>query len=616
MTEAATTPKPHRSMDYRPEIDGLRAVAVLAVIFDHAGFAWMPGGFLGVDIFFAISGYLITRILVGELAEDRLSFGRFYERRVRRILPALLLVVLLTIPAAVLLMVPDDLANFGQSVAATILFANNVLLTGTANYFATFSDFKPLIHTWSLGVEEQYYLVVPLFMLMAWRTGGRRAVWIGIVAVTAISFLLCVALAHYHRSPANFFLIFSRAWELGAGSLAALAEPRLRAQAGRRVTAALGLAGLALAVAPLFLFVQQMKLPDWPSAVPVIGACLLLVFAGREGPAGRLLALRPLVGVGLISYSAYLFHQPIFALVAVASLDQPSPTLMAALIVPVLLCAFLSWKFVEQPFRDPKRVSTRTLTITMLGGSGLALAAGLVLAATGGFSASRPDLADAEAGFVRSANVAYNRAPLDYVGVPLPDTAEKPRLLVLGDSFARDFINMGTATHRFDGWAVSFAAPKICKPGPFGPGVLRNVVRADVIVLADRVLPESMACVVRRVALVHAATKAPVIILGTKSFGWANNAPLMLSPAARIAWRAQPLARAVANNAAAKQALAGETYVDMLAMLGDAEGRVPLFTPQGALISWDRQHLTRPGAAYVGEILFRDPAFRVLEPRR
>ncbi|MCW3848192.1 acyltransferase [Sphingomonas sp. LB-2] len=609
--DAGASATPHR-IAYRPEIDGLRGIAVAVVILDHARMDWIPGGFLGVDIFFVISGYLITGILMGELAGGDFSFLRFYERRARRILPALLVMLLLTVPVAIRLLIPDDLDAYGRSLAATAAFANNILLTGTANYFATFSDFKPLIHSWSLGVEEQYYLLVPALMLAAWRIGRARAIWWGAVAASAASFLLCLWLAH-RWGPANFFLLPTRVWELGAGALAVLAQPRLRALAGSRGGQALAMLGLVMAVVPLFLFVQQMKLPDWESTVPVAGTALLLVFARAGEPAARLLAVRPLVWLGLISYSAYLYHQPIFAFVAASALDEPSRMLSAALILPVLVCAWLSWRFVEQPFRDPAQVSARTLWIATGAGTALALAAGLVLITTHGFASSRPDLLDTEGGYVRPANVAFNRAALEFANRPLPATRERPRLLVIGDSFARDFISMGQETHRFDGWAVSFIPSKLCNRIP--DRKIAEVMRADLIVLSDRLLPETLSCFGQRVKRLHGVTRAPIIILGTKSFGWSNNAPLMLPPERRFAWRALPLERAVAINAAAKHALAGETYIDLLGKLTDAQGRVPLFTPQGKLISWDRQHLTRPGAAYIGAILFRDPAFAMLRPR-
>ncbi|MEZ0244667.1 MAG: acyltransferase family protein, partial [Sphingomonas sp.] len=222
-----------RSIAYRPEIDGLRAIAVIVVILFHGMVPGFRAGYIGVDMFFVVSGYLITGILVTELAEGRFSILRFYERRIRRIIPALMLVMLLSIPFALWLMLPDDLENFGQSLIGTTFFANNILLLITTGYFGIEVQFKPLMHTWSLGVEEQYYLLVPLMMWVAWRLGKVRGVFIGIAAVTIVSFLACLVLARL-STRADFLLIFSRGWELGAGSLAMLIEPRIRPLAGKR----------------------------------------------------------------------------------------------------------------------------------------------------------------------------------------------------------------------------------------------------------------------------------------------------------------------------------------------------------------------------------------------
>ena len=586
---------------YRPEIDGLRAIAVMAVVLDHAGVPGFSAGFLGVDIFFAISGYLITGILLREL-EGRFSFAHFYVRRIRRILPALLLMALLTVPAAVLLLMPPNLADYGQSLAATALFANNVLQTLNSDYFADINDFKPLIHTWSLAVEEQYYLLVPLAMWLAWRIGKKRAIWIGVGAVSLVSFLLAHWLAQ-HWSEGNFFLLPSRAWELGAGGLAVLGEARLRERVMGRAAAALALLGLAMAVLPLLLF-QATRLPDWPTAVPVLGTLLVLVFADQGGPAARLLSLRPIVWTGLISYSLYLFHQPIFVFARLASLDEPAPWLIPGLIPVAFACAWASWRFVEQPFRDASRVSTRTVLVTAGFGSALALGAGLGLYFSQGLARGAPEFGE------RAIDKAYNADVRRFASAPLPDVPGH-RLLVIGDSFARDFINMGTATHRLDGYVISYGEQGRCRARP-GADILRNAARADAIVLASRLSPQSLGCVAQLAATLHG--KAPVLILGTKSFGWSNNVPMLLPAPQRYAFRPKPLRTEVATNEAAKSAFAGETYVDLLGMLMDSDGRVPWFTPDRKLVSSDRYHLTRAGAAYIGAILFRHPAFAALPP--
>lgn len=593
------------SLTYRPEIDGLRALAVLGVILCHGGFTWIPGGFLGVDLFFVVSGYLITAILRAELAEGRFSILRFYERRIRRILPALMLVLLLSILPALWMLLPDNLDDFGQSLVATTLFANNLLLLSSTGYFGIDVQLKPLMHTWSLGVEEQYYLLVPLLMLVAWRIGKGRAVLLGVAAVTALSLL---AWLWYSRVDplTGFFLIVSRGWELGAGSLVALTEARIRPLARPRTAAGLALAGLAMAVAPLFL-VTTTASPGLKAVVPVAGICLILFFGGTRDPAGRLLTLRPMIWLGLVSYSAYLFHQPVFAFARIASAEPPSQWLMAALLLPILAAAWASWRFVEQPFRDRTRTSTRTVLLATGGASLAVIAIGLAIHLTGGFYRAWPPFADPRVAG-RSATIAYNMAPARFVARALPDAPGKPRVLVIGDSFGRDFINMALANAALDEARISLTMLGPCAPLP--PATVDNIRRADFIVLASRFQPAMVACVVARVEALRRQSSARIIVMGRKSFGSNNNVLIRVRDLG--AARVRPLADAVTANEAAKRALPPEIYVDALAMLGDPDGRLPVFTPDGQLISQDHEHFTQPGARDAGAVLFRHPALAAL----
>jgi len=339
---------------YRPEIDGLRAVAVVAVLLYHAQLGIVPGGFLGVDIFFVISGFLITGIIEAELAAGRFSILRFYERRIRRIIPALMVMMLLCIPLAWRLMLPDDLENFGQSLIATTAFANNVLLMLTSGYFALAAEFKPLIHTWTLGVEEQYYLIVPLLLAAIFRWGGRRLTIVVIATITVLSFVVALVCVRY-APTAGFYLLPSRAWELGAGSLVALVPN----PADRR--GSLAALGLATITGSLLLAGERFAGLVWPMALPVAGTCLVLAYGRAATLTARVLAWRPAVIVGLISYSLYLYHQPVFAFARIASLDEPSRAPMALLIAPIFVLGWLSWRFLERPFRDRDRTRSRTV---------------------------------------------------------------------------------------------------------------------------------------------------------------------------------------------------------------------------------------------------------------
>lgn len=332
-------------MQYRPEIDGLRAVAVLPVILFHGGFDIFSGGFVGVDVFFVISGYLITTLLIEDIEQGKFSLLSFYERRARRILPALFFVMLCCLPFAWLWMMPEDLRDFAQSVLAVSVFASNFLFWRETNYFTVNAEEKPLLHTWSLAVEEQYYIVFPILLVLLWRFGRSPAFWV-IFLIAVIS----LALSEWgwrNKPSANFYLAPTRAWELFAGSLAAF----IVTKHGIRGNNWLALAGLGAIGFSIFAFDHTTPFPSIYTLVPVLGVVLLILFATGETIAARILSTRVLVGIGLVSYSAYLWHQPLFAFARIRSFFEPGLALMSGLAVLSIILAAVTWKLVEQPFR-------------------------------------------------------------------------------------------------------------------------------------------------------------------------------------------------------------------------------------------------------------------------
>jgi len=332
-------------MKYRSEIDGLRSIAVIPVILFHAGFEFFSGGFIGVDVFFVISGYLITTILIEDIENKRFSVLNFYERRARRILPALFFVMLCSIPFALLWMTPWELKDFSQSLVAVSLFASNILFWRKSGYFAEASEENTMIHTWSLAVEEQYYILFPLFLFLAWRYGKNRVFWI-IVVLAAVS----LALSEWgwrNKDSANFFLLPTRAWELFTGSITAF----IIQKNGVKNNNILSFIGFSAIIFSIFVYDKNTPFPSVYALVPVIGVALIILFANRQTYIAKLLSTKLLVGVGLISYSLYLWHQPLFAFARIRSIDAPSQALMVLLIVASIILAIFSWKYIEQPFR-------------------------------------------------------------------------------------------------------------------------------------------------------------------------------------------------------------------------------------------------------------------------
>lgn len=367
-------------LNYRRDIDGLRAIAVLLVVLNHVGFSAFGGGYIGVDVFFVISGYLITRKTAPDLALGRFSFADFYLRRVRRLLPAFVAMAVVTSVAAACILLPRDLASYSKSLMAALLSIANVFFWRASNgYFSPTADELPLLHTWSLAVEEQYYLFWPVLLLLGYRLLGVRRC--GQVAVLlALAGLALSEWAARAQPNAAYYLLHARAFELLVGSLLALYWERLpRASAGQ--ARVLGLVALALILVPAFTLDHHSRFPGVNALWPCLGAALL-IWTGENGrgPARWLLAQRPLVFIGLISYSLYLWHWPLMAFTNYMEVPKELGLQLALVAASVVLGA-LSWRFVEQPFRGRPRHSPRLIFAGLYAAPLLvgALAVGLTL---------------------------------------------------------------------------------------------------------------------------------------------------------------------------------------------------------------------------------------------
>ncbi|MBI1326747.1 MAG: acyltransferase family protein [Alphaproteobacteria bacterium] len=352
-------------MQYRREIDGLRALAVLPVILFHAGFSAFSGGFVGVDIFFVISGYLITKIITDELQQNTFSLAGFYERRARRILPALFFVMLVCIPFAWALMLPKHLQEFSQSLVAVSAFISNILFWRQSGYFDTVTELKPLLHTWSLAIEEQYYLFYPLFLMFFWRWGRKT-----VIALCILIFICSLGIAQWasiYKPSANFYLLPSRSWELMLGCFMAFVSART--QTAKPVIAQiLSLLGLTLIIASIFMLDDKIPFPSIYALAPTLGAALIIGFANPANFAGKLLGTKLFVGIGLISYSAYLWHQPLLAFTRYAVSSTPSAAIIGVILVATFLLAYFSWRFVEKPFRNRGNFTRKQIfTLSALG---------------------------------------------------------------------------------------------------------------------------------------------------------------------------------------------------------------------------------------------------------
>ena len=345
-------------MEYRRDIDGLRAVAVVPVILFHAGFQTFSGGFIGVDVFFVISGYLITSNILSEKSAGTFSLLTFYERRARRILPALFLVMLACLPFAWLWLLPQDLKSFSQSFVAVSIFASNFLFWRTSGYFDASAELKPLLHTWSLGVEEQFYILFPLLLMFTWRFGKR---WIfAMLALTAVVSFAFSQIIVVKDEMFAFFMLPTRAWELLFGGLIAFyLAGNSRFSVSSFTSQVASAAGLLLLGFYVFAFDKYTSFSGVNALAAPCAAALVIVFATRQTIAGRLLASRPCVGIGLVSYSAYLWHQPLLAFARHENHGDLNQWLLVSLFIGSFVIAYFSWRYVETPFRNKNQVGRK-----------------------------------------------------------------------------------------------------------------------------------------------------------------------------------------------------------------------------------------------------------------
>jgi peptidoglycan/LPS O-acetylase OafA/YrhL len=367
------------SLRYRPDIDGLRAVAVLGVIIYHAFPKWLPGGFSGVDIFFVISGYLISGILYKGHREESFSFKEFYARRIRRLFPALIVMLLMCLGYGWFVLLPDEYSQMGKHVAAGTLFIQNIVFWKESGYFDIAANLKPMLHLWSLAVEEQFYIVFPLVLIVLWKRPKMLVPAMVVLMVT--SFAGNVVMSHQNSST-DFFLTPYRGWEFLGGSLLAWWHfDKGHEEDAPKYREALSCAGLILLALGMGLLVKDQPYPGWRALLPVAGT-LLLMDGGRGAWVNRKILSHPaMVWLGLISYPLYLFHWPALSFVHIIKGGNPSAGIIWGALGVAFLLTVLTYYFVERKLRHNKSILMLILQMTAfmtISGLGLLVWSGIL----------------------------------------------------------------------------------------------------------------------------------------------------------------------------------------------------------------------------------------------
>ncbi|MFG6204151.1 acyltransferase family protein [Pseudomonas retamae] len=622
-------------LTYRREIDGLRALAVIPVILFHAGFDIFKGGFIGVDVFFVISGYLITSILVSEKERGTFSLLKFYERRARRILPALFVMLVVSMFFAWMWLLPRDMKDFSGSLAAVSIFSSNIFFWNASGYFDTAAELKPLLHTWSLAVEEQYYLLFPVFLMATWKL-GKKFIVIALLVVFFASLL--IAQIYVKEFPAaTFYLLPARAWELVIGALMAfylfLGKDKQLAQLTKQLGSSVG---LMLIIFSAIYFDKNTPFPSFYALVPTVGAALIILCATPTTLVGKLLGMRVFVAVGLVSYSAYLWHQPLFAFARYKISPNLGLEVVAILLLLTAVCAYLSWRFVEGPFRQARVFSLKQVASFSALTPICFLTFGFFGYATEG-NFARYDSAAMEI-------LAFTEEKGDFVWTKADQLRLKDfngsaghKVLVIGDSMAADFVNVLDETEYAEKLDLSFYRieyacgnlyldesfidkvdkdhRQICLNGNwYGNAKLKRLLtEADRVVLVSVWVPWQVELLRQSLDnLGREFGKDKFFVVGRKFFGAVDLLKLSgLDFDRRISYRSPQDAGITDINKLLASAVQENRFIDLEPNICN-RGQCSLFDMNGMLMSYDGSHLTPAGAKYVAEKIATLPAFKLL----
>ena len=588
---------------YRNDIDGLRAYAVIAVIIFHLGF--LPNGYLGVDVFFVISGFLITSIIYKEITNNSFSIWRFYERRIRRIIPLLLFITTTALVVGLFLMLPDDLENLAQSVVASNFSTNNILmLIKSADYWATKNEYKPLMHTWSLGIEEQYYLIYPFLLLLVSKIRSRY-IYHFLVLSSGISIVLFL----FYGNPASrFYLLQYRFFELSTGGLAAVAffGKSFYNPINKYVfsLSALGITACLL-------------IPDVSNQFLVIMTTFLTVillttgqFIGENNALSKYVFQNPVVVyIGKISFSLYLWHQLIFAFSRYGFLEEITAYNSFIVVTITFILSILTYHFIENPFRNRKQLSTKKV-LTILGLTFiLSTSSAFYIYVIGGvykdFDAIGLTREDAKKYgynlFSSSDNlhIHYNES-IRKLDQPFSNLSKK-NILIIGNSFGRDVANIFLEYPNRSAYEISYFNVNRVKKDD---RIVERWEQADVIIFAEKEFRNKEWVLDIGKVFDFEIDLNKIYVFGTKNFGYSNG--IHYNKISSIPDFTKYYAKMRNGTMQVEKMLQeewGANYISLIKPIMNEQGEIRIFDDHGKFISQDTIHLTKAGAIFYSQIL-------------
>lgn len=586
-------------MQFRKDINGLRAIAVLPIVFFHVGLNGFDGGFLGVDVFFVISGFLITTNIIKRQANGEFSLLSFYDKRARRIVPALTLTLLITLLLSFVFMLPYDLKEFGQSLVATSFGANNILLYLTSGYWSAAAEFKPLYHTWSLGVEEQYYFIIPIVFIALFKK--QKILVSSVIMFCVVSFVSSYLI---ENKEFNFLVILTRFWELCAGSLLAIYiknnEPIK--------SSFLSLSGLLLIFfsysSPYYLSDNQALV----NLIPILGTSLIVIFTRKDSLVYQVLSQKLIMIIGLSSYSIYLLHQPILAFLRLATENEVyiyKQLVFSLISIPL---GYLSWRFLELPFRDKNNVSNKVFYTLVASFFIVLVSSGLLLHKSYGLQNTK-----------LFSRFSYGNNPQRYADRAYSLASNKfssndKKMLIIGNSFARDFYNALEENNATNGFEViylfNYDANKELARSLLKDADLTLWVSSSGMTnrLKDPELLKSKAIAIKNDLKKY--SNGNYYYIGTKNFGFNNNFIRQMQ------WDGSEDYMVDINKSSIdadkiESDIFADKYISLLNLFRIGN-KVRLFTDNHRFISFDTDHITKDGAIYLGKEVLKSTPLKIL----
>lgn len=570
---------------YRHDIDGMRAIAVLAVFVFHCGY--LPSGYLGVDIFFVISGYLITKIIYFKSLTNDFSIKEFYIRRIRRIIPLVSFFGVITLLVGVLTMLPDDLENLAQSVIATNFFSNNILqyLT-TANYWDVVNEFKPLMHTWSLGIEEQYYFFYP-FIFLFFRGKALKFILPILIILTIFS------LGIYSISTDTagiFYLIPARFFELSLGGIGAVVFQKRVIVTKYRLLLLIPLIILLVVNLPSYLEIISIPI------IVILTLFLLVSTSSKKSIPTLVLENQLMIGIGKISFSLYMWHQVILAFSRYFLYQELNFKVISGIFILTIILSILTYYIIEQPFRNKSKVGVKALLISLSAVTLISSFASFYIYANAGVIKDVPELSIAKNEGVRGMHARYNDQVSQFNKPFNPD--DNYKILVVGNSFARDWVNVLLESEFRDVIHISYLEPTVNPIEDFK----ERIPQADMIFWSTLLKSEM------DTEILDIIDFSKTWCVGTKNFGTNNGIFYNNKGIDYCHQRTKMEDYYYEFNEQLKNEW-DDKYIDLVGLTIDENGTVPVFTPDCKFISQDCRHLTQSGAQYFAELLENQPDF-------